>query len=278
LISSLLEQTYEVIAVVNYPNLRDWIHDLSSFPITIIQRQNFGRDFGAYKCGVNYLERFKLVDQLDSLLLCNDSVIYGQKFGDFLKEFQSKSSHWAAVFVNFEKHTHAQSFFQSFPREILQNEVFRDFWRNYYPSNRRVYAINQGEVGLSQRLFSHGFFPISVVNAKIIKDKYPSEKIVTHDYYSVLGDRYYKILGLPTDLKIELFWHGLERGFMEQNCSHLAGLLAFKALGAPLKIDLVATGKITIDYLQEALLEEGFDVCEVENLAQEFLAIRARLI
>jgi hypothetical protein len=267
-----------VISVVNYPNLQDWIYDLSSFPITIIKRQNFGRDFGAYKCGISYLEKFKLVDQLDSLLLCNDSVIYGQNFGDFLKEFESKSSYWAAAFVNFEKHTHAQSFFQSFPRDVLQNEIFRNFWQNYYPSNRRVYAINQGEVGLSQRLFSHGFFPISIVNAKIIRDNYPSEKINSEDYYSVLGDRYYEILGLPSELKIELFWHGLERGFMEQNCSHLAGLLAFKAIGAPLKIDLVATGKITINSLQKALLEDGFDVCEVQILAQEFLATRARIV
>lgn len=277
LISSLLDQNYEVIAVVNHPNLKDWISELSGFPITIIQRQNVGRDFGAYKCGVEYIERFKLGDQLDSLLLCNDSVIYGQRFGSFLREFESKSSHWATAFLNFEKHTHAQSFFQSFPREILLTELFKDFWRNYYPSNRRIYAIDQGEVRLSQILLSHGFFPTSVVNAKIISENYSSEKIIVEDYFSILGEKYYQFLGLTNQLKLELFWHSLGRGFMEKNCSHLVGLLAFKAIGAPLKIDLVATGKVSIDSLQKALLADGLDVIEVEGLVQEFLSTRARL-
>lgn len=277
LISSLLDCDYHVIAIVNHPNMGDWIPDLSEFPITIIQRQNVGRDFGAYKCGMNYLEGYKLVDHLDSLLLCNDSVIYGHKFRGFLEEFDRYASQWVTAFLNFEKHTHAQSFFQSFPREILQTRMFRVFWRNYYPSDRRVYAIDQGEVRLSQELLSNGFFPTSVVNAKIIAENYPSERLDAGDYFSVLSDKYYEILGLPSELKNELFWHSLERAFMEKNCSHLAGLLAFKAIGAPLKIDLVATGRASIDSLQRALLEDGIGILESQNLSQEFLATRARL-
>jgi lipopolysaccharide biosynthesis protein len=278
LISSLLEEGYEVVAVVNNSSLRSWIPNLSSFPITIIERENVGRDFGSYKCGVNFLYEKGLITQINSLLLCNDSVIYGSGFGNFLKSFEDQSSDWTTAFLNFEKHTHAQSFFQSFSKEILQGRTFLNFWFDYYPSNRRVHAIDRGEVRLSQQLISEGFFPKSIVNAENIRNNYPSEKLALNDFFSVMPEDFYNTLNLPIQIKNELFWHSLQRSFMEKNCSHLAGLLAFKALGAPLKLDLIATGRVSIESLREALANDGLESGEISELTSEFLATRARLI
>jgi glycosyltransferase involved in cell wall biosynthesis len=278
LVSDLLERDYQVVAVVNNSNLQSWIPQLISLPITIIERPNIGRDFGAYQSGISYLKENGYLDEADLLLICNDSVFYGNNFGNFLKEFDSSKSPWTTAFLNFEKHTHAQSFFQSFTSEILLDPGFQGFWRDYFPSNSRVHAIDKGEVKLSQILLSTGFFPKSIVTAGAIANSYSNNKITFEDFYSVLLETYYPIQDTPREMREEFFWHSLQRSFMEKNCSHLAGLLAFKALNAPLKLDLLATGRVTLESIINALSENGIEDSELNQLIQEFTTIRARLL
>jgi glycosyltransferase involved in cell wall biosynthesis len=278
LISNLLERKYEVVVVINQSNQKDWILGLSKYPISIIERQNIGRDFGAYKAGISFLESRGIFPEIELLLMCNDSVFYGKNFRDFLGTYEENSSAWTSAFLNFEKHTHAQSFFQSFEGHVVRTHVFQDFWSNYYPSNRRVHAIDKGEVRLSQTLLAAGFFPRSVVNAKNISRVYSDDQISFEDYFGVFSDRYYEILNYSPQIKNDYFWHTLQRSFMEKNCSHVAGLLAFKAMGAPLKLDLLATGRVTAESIQEALSRDGLQKDEIAELLEEFSSNRARLI
>lgn len=278
LITTLLDQDFEVIAIVNQSVDRDWTPDLSLLPITLIERQNIGRDFGAFKCGVNYLLESGKLETIDSLLTCNDSVFYGYRFRNFLERFDVNSDSWITAFLNFEKHTHAQSFFQSFSKDILRTSEFQKFWKNYYPSRRRIHIIDRGEVRLSQTLLKLGYFPRSIVNAENIAKHLGGRKIMFDDYFGTLSDYYYEIVNLPEDLKREVFWHYLQRSFMEKNCSHFAGLLAFKSMGAPFKLDLVATGRVTIEAVREALLADGLQLDEIDLLSRELLNIRANLI
>jgi glycosyltransferase involved in cell wall biosynthesis len=278
LISNLLDSEYEVVVVINQSNQRDWIPELSNYPISILARENVGRDFGAYKAGINFLKNRGLFSNIEKLLMCNDSVFYGKNFSEFLAKYEDESSSWTAAFVNFKMHTHAQSFFQSFTGEVVRNPSFQSFWMNYYPSNRRVHAINKGEIMLSQILLSVGVFPKSIVNAKNIADVYQADQVLLEDFYSVFFESYDEMLNYPAQVKNDLFWHALERSFMEKNCSHVAGLLAFKALGAPLKLDLFATGRVTIESLHQALLQDGLEEREIAELIEEFRLTRARFI
>lgn len=278
LISDLLDGDYQVVAVVNSSNYQSWIPELISLPITIIERPNIGRDFGAYKFGISYLNNKGLLGEADLLLICNDSVFYGKDFGDFLKRFDSSKSSWTTAFLNFEKHTHAQSFFQSFSSEIIMSSSFQKFWKDYFPSNSRVHAIDKGEVKLSQLLISAGFFPKSIVTAGAIANCYPNSSIEFEDFFSILLDTYYSLQDTSREIREDLFWHSLQRNFMEKNCAHVAGLLAFKALNAPLKLDLLATGRITLESLLSALSNNGIEENEIIQLRQEFLSTRARLI
>lgn len=278
LVSDLLARDYQVVAVVNNSYLQSWIPELISLPITIIERPNIGRDFGAYQSGIGYLKENGYLIEADLLLICNDSVFYGNNFGNFLKEFDSSKLPWTTAFLNFEKHTHAQSFFQSFTSEILLAPEFQGFWRDYRPSNSRVHAIDKGEVKLSQILLSTGFFPKIIVTADAIANSYSNSKITFEDFYSVLSETYYPIQGTPREMREEFFWHSLQRSFLEKNCSHLAGLLAFKALNAPLKLDLLATGHVTLDSIMNALSENGIGESELNQLSQEFMRIRTQLL
>jgi glycosyltransferase involved in cell wall biosynthesis len=278
LISNLLDRKYEVVVIINRSKQKDWIPELSNFPITILERENVGRDFGAFKAGVGFLREKGIFQDIESLLMCNDSVFYGENFCNFLDTYEESSSLWTSAFLNFEKHTHAQSFFQSFDGHVVRTQLFQDFWSNYYPSNRRVHAIDKGEVRLSQILLAAGFFPRSVVNAKNISKVYADDQISFEDYFSVLSDRYYEILNYSPQIKNDYFWHALQRSFMEKNCSHVAGLLAFKAMGAPLKLDLFATGRVTGESIQDALSHDGLHEDEIAKLFEEFSSNRARLI
>jgi len=278
LISNLLDRNYEIVVVINQSNQRDWIPGLSKYPISIMERQNVGRDFGAYKAGIRFLKNRGVFSNIESLLICNDSVFYGKNFGDFLNRYEENLSSWTSAFLNFEKHTHAQSFFQSFSGQVVQTEVFQKFWSDYYPSNRRVHAIDMGEVMLSRILLNAGYFPKSVVNAKNIASVYKADQVSFEDFYSVFSESYYEMMNYSPQIKNEYFWHTLERSFMEKNCSHIAGLLAFKALGAPLKLDLFATGRVTLESLQQALLRDGLEDSEITELIEEFSLIRVRLI
>jgi glycosyltransferase involved in cell wall biosynthesis len=278
LISNLLDRNYEVVVVINKSRQKNWLPELSNFPITILERENVGRDFGAFKAGISFLKQTGNFSDIESLLMCNDSVFYGENFCNFLDTYEESSSLWTSAFLNFEKHTHAQSFFQSFDGHVVRTDIFQDFWSDYYPSNRRVHAIDKGEVRLSQNLLGAGFFPRSVVNAKNISRVYADDQITFEDYFSVLLDRYYEILNYPPKIKNDYFWHALQRSFMEKNCSHLAGLLAFKAMGAPLKLDLFATGRVTGESIQDALSHDGLQKDEIDKLFEEFSSSRARLI
>ena len=191
--------------------------------------------------------------------------------------FEESAAVWTTAFLNFEKHTHAQSFFQSFSGEIVRDPIFQKFWKKYYPSDRRTHAIDKGEVRLSQKLLSAGHFPKVIVNTKNINSRCSDDQILFEDYYSIFLDKYIDVYNLPLELKREIFWHELDRSFMELNTSHVAGLLAFKALGAPLKLDLLATGRVTVKAIVNALLNDGIRELESEQLIQEFLSIRARL-
>ena len=278
LFQSLLDRNYEIIAVVNHSMHKDWISELSDFPISIIARANIGRDFGGYKSGISFINRKGLLPNLESLLMCNDSVFYGQNFQEFMKLFEESDAVWTTAFLNFEKHTHAQSFFQSFSGGIVRTPTFQEFWKKYYPSDSRTHAIDKGEVRLSQKLLSAGYFPKSIVNSFSLQSRCTDDQISFDDYYSLFLDNFYDFYDSPLELKNELFWHMLDRSFMQLNCSHIAGLLAFKVLSAPLKLDLLATGRVTVESIRKAILNDGIQELESEQLIQEFLSIRSRLI
>jgi glycosyltransferase involved in cell wall biosynthesis len=278
LINILKKFDYEVLVVINKSSLSEWESELKSLPISIIKRPNVGRDFGAYKAGWNFVNDTCKLDNIDEILFANDSVFYGQNFLEFMKIFEAKNALWTTAFLNFEKHTHAQSFFQRFSKEILISDEFKTFWQDYFPSNRRVHAIDKGEVCLSQKLIRGGYFPESVVTASTLEKSDGFRHLSFEDKYALLLDDYYKILQLPDEKQVEYFLQRFRRSFMETNTSHTVGLLANKAIGAPLKLDIVATGRATIEGVEIALSQSGLDRNEVDHVRTDFLRMRAALI
>jgi hypothetical protein len=168
------------------------------------------------------------------------------------------------MFVNYQFHTHAQSFFQVFEKDILQHKSFSKFWHNYYPSELRHHAINNGEVRLSSMCINLGIAPTSYVTAEKILNN-PIFKEFTPDelfgIWSNHGDMY-----LTKDVAIvqnSVFM--MKRQYLENNISHHQGLIASRVLKAPLKLDIFRTGQTTIDGLQNTLIALGIEGDELKD-------------
>lgn len=266
LIDSLVSSNYSVIAVMNQSKHMDtWLTSFASKPIEILVRPNIGRDFGAYRTGFKHAEGKGLLTGADRLLFANDSVLYGPKSIDFVTSMLKVDKHWLGMFVNYQFHTHSQSFFQVFSKEIFSQKNFSKFWKNYYPSELRHIVINNGEVALSSLCIGLGFSPNSFVTAKSILenpefcDFTPDEKFgIWSNHGGALLDERISTLENTKFL--------MSRQYLENNITHHQGLLASRVLKSPLKLDIFQTGQVTLEGLENTLISLGINGRELQEI------------
>jgi hypothetical protein len=136
----------------------------------IIQKENFGGDFGCYKMGI-----LKYEDKAENLLIANDSVI-GPLFPlkDIFEEMaKTECDFWSItdyISLREEMEYHVGSFFVFFKSSVLRSKAFKDFWKNYKLTTSRKKTIRMGETNLTQSLIKAGFKPKSFINSeKILK-------------------------------------------------------------------------------------------------------------
>ena len=257
LIDSLGESNYSVLVVMNQSKLSDaWYESLSNKPIEILIRPNIGRDFGAYKIGFIHAEKNGYLVNTNHLLFANDSVLYGPRSLDFVKSMLKTERPWHAMFVNYQFHTHAQSFFQVFESHIFRSRSFSEFWHSYYPSELRHHAINNGEAGLSSTCIALGFAPESFVNATSILNDSEFRDFTPDEKFGIWSNHGLTYL----NQEISSFANTaflMRRQYLENNITHHQGLLASRILKAPLKLDIFQTGQVTIQGMQETLRALG---------------------
>lgn len=132
-------------------------------------RPNFGRDFGAYQSAVLWLQRTGNYEKLESLFIFNDTLLW-EKNNRKILEWMSLRD-WGCLYLNLERHTHAQSFALHFSSNVIKSKNFQKFWRNYIPMDSRRHAIHSGEIALSSKLLRNGFNPQSYVNPSIFSNQ-----------------------------------------------------------------------------------------------------------
>jgi hypothetical protein len=256
LITSLVKSNYHVIAVVNMnQHSQEWIAQLTELNITVIQRLNIGRDFGAYKIGYLYALENKLLKGKQHLLFANDSVYYGPASEEFTQQLLRENYPWLAMFVNMEVRPHAQSFFLRFEHTIFEREEFTQFWKKFRPSERRNHNIFKGEIFLSELVVSLGYQPHSFVGA---------EKIFTHERFGTFTENEKHLIRIDynrkPEAKVALDSEQIEaimrKQFSERNVTLSQGTLASRVLGAPLKLDLDHRF-VTQESIRDALIALG---------------------
>jgi lipopolysaccharide biosynthesis protein len=154
-VSELADAGFRVTFVSNSPTLPpDSRARISAFCKDIIWRFNTGYDFGAYKDGIASIIN---LDQLDGLLLMNDSV-YGpfRQLREVLSRLDGSTADFWGIADSFEYQHHIQTFFMFFFPTALRSPAFRNFWAHLPYVNHKRWVIRNGEVGLSQRLYRAG--------------------------------------------------------------------------------------------------------------------------
>lgn len=170
LLLGLAENEVHAFLVINSDKIDSEIQRIVDlYKCSVILRKNFGRDFGAYQCGVLALIRSERLEKLDRLYLINDTLIWRANPTMIIQETSREK--FQSIWLNLEQNVHAHSFYLSFSNEVITNPKFLKFWSKYIPSNSRNHAIHKGENQLTNVLLQVHFICQPLVTPKFLEDK-----------------------------------------------------------------------------------------------------------
>ena len=254
-----------VLIINSNSSTPSWVDTLKPLVDTLLIRPNIGRDFGAYQAGIKFLKSKGSYQKVSELFLLNDSVYYTpmslKKLGDFI-DLQKP---WKSLFLNYQYKIHAQSFFLSFGREILDSHAFKKFWNRYYPTSIRRQVVVKGELKLSKYLLQAGFRVTPYIDSQKIEEVLEKNSMTLSEELSAF-DEFFQPHTIESNSKIvkkqktELLRVILDK----KNPTHHLGLLTTRLLGTPLKMDIVMRGITSLGGVRECLLEAGVPESEVD--------------
>jgi len=150
-LNKLIENNVNTLVVNNGKLLKEDYDFLDKNSIAMIDRDNQGRDFGAYKDAFNFLKNTKL--QVKKLVFLNDSCFVRERgFDQLIYKLVNVDAEVIAPFETYQHTYHLQSFCFSISGNIYTNKIFENFWKIYRPFNSRYHSIKAGEVGLTKTL------------------------------------------------------------------------------------------------------------------------------
>jgi len=254
---------------------------------SLIDRHNVGRDFGAYKDGIDHVLRTLRPERL---LLLNDSVFWLEDGSRELVSRLAEGGDYLAATETYERQYHAGSFALSFSRAVLDSPAFRGFWTEYRLSNNRRHAIHNGEVKLTAALMRAGWTPKPIYTTSALRRRLshlgddeiisavsllPSRLPMLRTTMRAERDRLVRALtpaagggnapSYPRAAAIDR----LMAAVTASNQMSYGGLLFVAHLGMPIfKRDLVYRGFYTIDHIEACLIQLGLP--EGERIMEDF--------
>lgn len=156
----LAEKGISTILVANHPLESAEIDRLKPYCHLVVQRPNFGYDFGGYREGM--LTLFDRGITPDTLFVLNDSVWFPlTRACTLIDRAKAAPEEVYGIFQNTKnrqaKHHHLQSYFYRFSGAVVADPRFRKFWRSmpFYDTKRMI--IRQLEVKLTGKLAAMGY-------------------------------------------------------------------------------------------------------------------------
>lgn len=158
---------------VNTLSLKKQSYENGLFDV-YIERDNFGRDFGSYQAGFNYIFDNEINIKCDRVMMINDSVYFSLKgLSEFVTLMSSTENDVLGATENHHDIHHLGSFCISFSKKVVSNQKFISFWRNYRRTNVRPKIIKKGEMALTSMLRSineeNGYLPVAYSVTKLEK-------------------------------------------------------------------------------------------------------------
>ncbi|MFR2275303.1 MAG: rhamnan synthesis F family protein, partial [Streptococcus salivarius] len=134
----------------------------------VIQRENLGFDFAAWRDGMTHVGFERLAD-FDSVTLMNDTC-FGPLWdmSDLVEDFEQRQSVDFWGMTNFRKtkyfDEHLQSYFISFKKHVVASEVFQKFWTSIKTFTDVQDVIDNYETRVTSVLTEEGFRYDAVFN------------------------------------------------------------------------------------------------------------------
>lgn len=131
---------------------------------SILRRSNIGLDFASWRCAIEY---YNIINNYESLLLTNDSII-GPLFPlkKYLDTFSKKKHTICGLTDSFEKHHHIQSYFLYFNNDLLKSDFFKTFLSTIKVLKNKDMIIRNYEIGLSKLAREENINLYSYVDAR----------------------------------------------------------------------------------------------------------------
>jgi Rhamnan synthesis protein F len=161
----LIDNGYAVVLVLNSRVSAEDLNRLRAVSWTILQRKNFGYDFGGYQDAIWYLQHHAV--RLDALLILNDSIWFPVLDGvNVLASMGSHCSDFIGA-LQLEAYRKEQSregtkppffgsFFMHLKSSAIQHPRFVEFWREYKATSNKYITIRRGERHFSRCLMDAG--------------------------------------------------------------------------------------------------------------------------
>ncbi len=204
---------YNVVVVSNLPLSPSDRGEVLKSCWALIERPNYGYDFGGYRDAVLMLEPY--FQRMKRLVLLNDSTWFplpGKS--DWLADVEAKNVDFCGAISGYgirreeakdypnlqwnfsTKHPefHYCSFALAFSQRVIADPKFIQFWKCIRLTKRKNKTVRRGEIGLSQCLIGAGFTHDSTLNLESMEaglQKLPVERIaeITHCLILPLGEK-----------------------------------------------------------------------------------------
>lgn len=173
-----VDQGYAPVVVSNSPLSDEDRLRLLAVSWRVVERPNFGYDFGGYRDAIWLLRLWG--QPLHSLILANDSVWFPALEDDrTIRRMEGMSADLRGIlWVGAEsgaalrrgRDPFLASFFLMFSQRALASEAFSDFWRAYRSTSNKYKTIRRGERGLSYAMRDAGFTAAGVFDRGAFDD------------------------------------------------------------------------------------------------------------
>jgi hypothetical protein len=158
----LAKAGYAVLLVSNAPLSPEDRARLVPETWLIVERPNFGYDFGGYRDGLRVVREAGFSP--DALVMLNDSIWWPVFPGDTtLNQMEAMGTDVAGFIYhrprkrrNNVNNRFLHSYFYWFGKTALRAQAFHDYWDHYRVSSFKYNAIRRGEQGITQALVAGG--------------------------------------------------------------------------------------------------------------------------
>lgn len=163
----LAAEGYAPFVVSNGPLEDDARGQLADACWRLLERPNFGYDFGGYRDAILLLSRWELAP--DRLIVMNDSV-WLPMVPDLMPRLEAvtlnadvvgllqdeKVRHDTKGGQPIDTRKHLESYFYLFTASALSHPAFQHFWQDYRMTDFKPHTIKYGELGFSRHLREAG--------------------------------------------------------------------------------------------------------------------------